>query len=176
MQERRNSIANALELRLSCTNPSIRDLTVIASAPAGGAVLTFVGGGFQWYWYRQDIVITLHILHFPRGCALNPLLHLKLEGLSGIRGVPAVTLQNANHADIMTHLMNSSTFRHQYDMKELSTHTIQKWQDFIQGWKFLSRLMTEFFYTVDHHIVNYFDNSKPNSTKTLPQPILTFYQ
>ena len=25
MQERRNSIANALELRLSCTNPSIRD-------------------------------------------------------------------------------------------------------------------------------------------------------
>ena len=29
MQERRNSIANALELRLSCTNPSISYLTVL---------------------------------------------------------------------------------------------------------------------------------------------------
>ena len=28
MQERRNSIANALELRLSCTNPSIESLSV----------------------------------------------------------------------------------------------------------------------------------------------------
>ena len=27
MQERRNSIANALELRLSCTNPSIESLS-----------------------------------------------------------------------------------------------------------------------------------------------------
>ena len=29
MQERRNSIANTLELRLSCTNPSVHTLTTL---------------------------------------------------------------------------------------------------------------------------------------------------
>ena len=32
MQERRNSIANALELRLSCTNPSILSFSIMSGS------------------------------------------------------------------------------------------------------------------------------------------------
>ena len=47
MQERRNSIANALELRLSCINPSIRCSTV-------GAFFTSLSSVFptRWSWWK----------------------------------------------------------------------------------------------------------------------------
>ena len=48
MQERRNSIANALELRLSCTNPSIcRDNNIIFVWKQSRTML----------WRNNDVII-----------------------------------------------------------------------------------------------------------------------
>ena len=47
VQERRNSIANALELHISCTNLSIYEMS--SQDIEKGANLTNVSGGVSWY-------------------------------------------------------------------------------------------------------------------------------
>ena len=63
MQERRNSIANALELRLSCTNPSIWSRKT--SLETRGGIMPDVASGDM---YRHD---SFFCGYYPPGLSLS---------------------------------------------------------------------------------------------------------